>query len=129
MHEDRSFDNLDPEGRDLFLERRRGRPRLRLILVAMPRAGDAAIDDASFPERSVLMLANIRDRRDLAIVAKDRNALPGERYDGRAFLGDTIHSADLDETFVDRLMSRPVHPLLPKRRREMKRQVRWPLPR
>src|SRR6266446_8266058 len=122
MHKDRSFNNLDPETGDLFLERRRGRSRLWLILVAMPRAGDATIDNAPFSERSVLMLASIRDRGDLAIVAEDRNALAGERYDRRAFLGDTIHSADLNETFVDRVMSRPVHPLLPKRRREMKRE-------
>ena len=49
MYEDRSFDDLDSEGRDLFLEGRRGRPRLWLILIAMPWAGNAAIDDASFP--------------------------------------------------------------------------------
>src|SRR5271165_2681715 len=59
MHEHRSFNNLDAEGWDLFLEWRRSRPRLWLILVAMPRAGNAAIDDAPFPERSVLMLASI----------------------------------------------------------------------
>jgi hypothetical protein len=49
MHENRSFDNPDMKGRDLFLEGWWGCPRLGLILIAMPRAGDAAIDDASFP--------------------------------------------------------------------------------
>ena len=121
MHKDSSFNNLDPKSGNLFLEGRRGRPRLWLILVAMPRAGDATIDNAPFPEWAILMLANIRDRGDLAIVAEDRDALAGERYDGRAFLGDTIHSADFDETVVNSLVSRPVHLLLPERRREMKR--------
>lgn len=67
------------------------------------------------------MLANIRDGRDLAIVAKDRNPLPGERYDSRAFLGNTVHFTDLYKTFLDRLMSRSVNPLLTKGRCEMKR--------
>ena len=120
VHKDRSSDDLDPESRGLFFEWRRSRSGLRLILVAVPRAGNAAIDDAPLPERSVLMLANIGDRRDLAIVAKDRNALTRERYDSRAFLDDTIHSADLDETLVDRVMSRPVDLHFTKRRREMK---------
>src|SRR5262249_33750526 len=49
MHENNALDNLDLESRDFFLERRRRRSRLRLILISMPWAGDAAIDDATFP--------------------------------------------------------------------------------
>src|SRR5208283_5098448 len=48
--------------------------------------------------------------------------LSGERDDGCALLGYAIHFADLDKTFVDRLVPRLVNPLLTKRRRKMKRK-------
>src|SRR5262249_17236774 len=124
MYEHRSFDNLDTKSRDLLLERGRSSPARRLVLIAVPRTSNATVDDAAFSQRSVLMLANIGDGRDLAIVAKNRNPLPRKRYDSRALLGNSIHFADFDKTLVERLMSRPIDPFLTKRRGKMKRQHR-----
>ena len=43
------------------------------------------------------MLAHVRDRRDLAVVAEDRDALAAERDDARPLLADVAEPADLDE--------------------------------
>jgi hypothetical protein len=68
------------------------------------------------------MLTNIRDGGDLAVVAKNCDPLPRERYDGRALLGYMIHSADFYESFFYHLMSRPIQPVLTERRGEMDRE-------
>jgi hypothetical protein len=48
MHEYSSVDHVDAKSWDFFLKWRRSCTVLRSILVSVPRAGDAAIDDAAF---------------------------------------------------------------------------------
>ena len=50
-----------PERWDLFGEGRRRCPRIGQILVAVPRARNASIDDLAFSKGSILVLANIGD--------------------------------------------------------------------
>ena len=53
-------------GRKLLGERRRRAAVFEPILEAVPRAGHAAVDDAAFADRPVLMGAEIGQRADLA---------------------------------------------------------------
>ena len=50
----------------------------------MPRAGDDAVDHAAFAERAVLVLTDIRERGDLAVVLENGDTLAGNRGDFRA---------------------------------------------
>src|SRR5207253_5222760 len=77
---------------------RRGSSRVRRILVTVPRACYAPIDDSPFSKWTVLVPANIGNRRDLAVVAKDGDSLGSQRYDLRAPFRNVIHGADFDET-------------------------------
>src|SRR6266571_8884215 len=70
-------------------ERRRGAAVLEPVLIAVPRAGDAAVDDAAFAERAVLVGAQVAHGSDALAVAKDRDALaPGGRDDPRGLVRD-----------------------------------------
>ena len=53
---------------------RRRRTRIGEVLVPMPWAHDASVDDAAFAERAILMLTDVRNRGDLTVVPKDRHA-------------------------------------------------------
>src|SRR3954465_8589271 len=58
-------------GRKLFCERRRRASVGEAVLVAVPGAGDEAVDDAALTERPVLVRAEIGQRTDLIAVAKN----------------------------------------------------------
>ena len=60
---------------DLFGEGRRRCPRIGQILVAVPWARDASVDDLAFSKGSVLVLADIGDGCYAAIVFEYRDAL------------------------------------------------------
>src|SRR5258708_9375596 len=114
MNEHRSLNDFDAEGGYLLLERGRSSPRFRFILITVPRAGNAPVYDATFAQRSILILANVRNSGDLAVVAKYGYALPIETNDGRALFGNAIYFADLDKTFLGDLAFRFIDPLSPK---------------
>src|SRR6185369_17354816 len=84
--------------RHLVGEGRRRGARVRRILVAVPRACHAPIDDSPFSEWTVLVPANIGNRRDLAVVAEDGDTFAAQRHDLRALLRDVVHGTYLDET-------------------------------
>ena len=58
---------VDPHaiGRELLGERRRRAAVRQPVLIAVPGAGDAAVDDAAFADRAVLVGAEIGQRADL----------------------------------------------------------------
>ena len=67
----------------------------------MPRAGDAAVDDAALADRAVLMRAQVRQRADPRAVAKHRNAFAaGRRDDARRLVGDRERRTDQYPTFA-----------------------------
>src|SRR4051794_30544461 len=70
-----AVDDSDPECLQLFRERRRRTAVLQPVLVAVPGAGDAAIDDPALTQGTVLMCAEIRYGGQTAGVAEDRNRL------------------------------------------------------
>src|SRR5262245_13568439 len=53
-----------PVGGDPLLERRGRAPVLGAVLPPVPRAGDAPVHDLPLPERTPLVGADVRDRRD-----------------------------------------------------------------
>src|SRR5882672_7661899 len=121
MNEDAATHDLDAEGRDFFLEGRWRRAGFRLILVAMPWASDAAVDDTAFSQGAILVLADVGNRGDLAVIAKHCNSFPGERNDGRTFFRDAVYFANFDKAVPGRLLSGLVNPPLTPRRHQMKR--------
>ena len=114
-----AIDNLRTESCDLFGKGRRRCSGLRPVLIAVPGTGHAAIDDSAFSERSILVLANVGDGRDLAIVAKDRHALAGQRKNCGALFGNPIDLAGLNKTVGPSIGSCPVDPSLVKTRCDM----------
>src|SRR6266571_3487068 len=63
----------------------------------MPGTGDAAIDDAAFADRTILMGAEIGERADRGAVAKHGDALATRRgHDARALVGDGRRRTDRD---------------------------------
>ena len=82
-------------GREPLGEGRRRAAVLEPVLVAVPRAGDAAVDDAAFAERAVLVRAEVRQRADLVAVTEHRDALAVRRRDdARGLVRDRIRRAD-----------------------------------
>src|SRR5262245_58287180 len=53
--------DFDAERRHFLSERRWRGAGIRQVLIAMPRASDASIDNLAFAEGPILMLADIRD--------------------------------------------------------------------
>src|SRR6185503_4721212 len=88
----------DVEGGHFLGERRRRGAGIRPVLVAVPRADDTAVDDAPFAQRTVLMLTNVRDRRDASVVAEHGHALTRETGHVGALLGNLRDTADVDES-------------------------------
>src|ERR1051325_2572001 len=91
----------DAVGREAFGERRRRAAIAEPVLVAVPRAGDAAVDDAAFAERSVLVGAEIGQRADLVAVAEHCDPLAARGHDnaGRA-VGNVARRADHDPAVI-----------------------------
>src|ERR1041385_6149538 len=91
----------DAVGREAFGERLRRAAIAEPVLVAVPRAGDAAVDDAAFAERSVLVGAEIGQRADLVAVAEHRDPLAAGCCDdaGRT-VGNVARRADRDPAVI-----------------------------
>src|SRR5438093_7118346 len=79
---------------DLLREGRRRCPRIGQVLVAVPRARDASVDDLAFSKGSVLVLADIGDGRYAAIVFEYRDALTAARDNTRPLFRDAVDIAD-----------------------------------
>src|SRR5690242_10522060 len=79
MHQHLVGVDLRPVGCYLFREWRRGRAGIGKVLISVPRTRDAAVDDTPFPERPVLVLADIGDRGDTVAVLEDGDTLPADR--------------------------------------------------
>src|SRR5262249_41886212 len=102
---------------ELFSEWWRRAAVFKPILITMPRAGYAAVYDAAFAERAVLMGAQIGQSTDVFAIAKDRDALTaGWRDDTRALVGDRLRRSDRDPPLaangdapVGRRFARPCH--------------------
>jgi hypothetical protein len=62
----------------------------------VPGAGDQALEDAPLPERTVLVLAHVRDRGHARPLAEDRYALASYRRDARPAVGNLLHRAQID---------------------------------
>src|ERR1051326_6800554 len=81
---------------DHVVEGRRRAARLGPVLVAMPRAGDAPVDNPPLAERAVLVAADVGDAAQLVPVAEYRDPLAPHDRDARAALGDLSDGADVD---------------------------------
>src|SRR5689334_3173018 len=79
---------------DFLCEGRRRCPTIGQILVAVPRARDASVDNLAFSKGSVLVLADIGDGRYAAIVLEYRDALAAARDNTRPFFGNAVDIAD-----------------------------------
>src|SRR5437660_3931662 len=96
---DHAVANSHPKGRELLGEGRRRAAVGEPVLVAVPGTGHAAIDDAPLADRAVLVRAQIRERADLAAVAKHRDALAaGREHDAGALVRDVLRRPDRDPT-------------------------------
>src|SRR5205814_3787918 len=73
---------------------------VRLVLVAVPRTGDAAENNFAFTERAVLVLADVRDGRDFSVIFENRHALAREANDPGAVFGNVGDAAGVDESFL-----------------------------
>lgn len=54
-----------------FIERGRSTTVGRVILKAVPRAGDKTINDSAFGQRAVLVLAGVRDCRKFVVIESE----------------------------------------------------------
>ena len=84
--------DLRLKGRDLLGERRRRGAGLRKVLIAVPGAGDAAVDDLAFAQRAVLVRAHVGDRGDPAIVLKTATRSPSSETTRARFSGMLANS-------------------------------------
>src|SRR5215470_549774 len=78
---DHAMRNAHAVGDELLGERRRRAAVLQPVLVAVPRAGHAAVDDAPFADRPILVGAKIGECPDLRAVAEDCDAFAIRRRD------------------------------------------------
>src|SRR5262249_5168945 len=78
---DHAMRNAHPVGDELLGERWRRAAVLQPVLVAVPRASHAAVDDAPFADRPVLVGAKIGECPDLRAVAEDCDAFAIRRRD------------------------------------------------
>src|SRR5580704_12346205 len=72
---DRTGAQAHPVSAELLGERRRRAAVLEPILEAVPRTSHAAVDDAAFADRAVLVGAQVGQCTDPSSVAKNRDAL------------------------------------------------------
>jgi hypothetical protein len=77
MNEDAAILYAHIECRNFLDERRRRRTGFWQVLVAVPRTGDAPVENLAFTERTVLVLADVRDGADFAVVLENRDAFAG----------------------------------------------------
>src|SRR5262245_6051078 len=95
IDEDAAAGHTNVIGRDLLGERRRGAAVSRQVLITMPWARDAAVYHAPFPERPVLVAAEVGDGRDAPVVTEHGDPLPFAD-DLRPSFGDLGGGPDVD---------------------------------
>ena len=78
----------------LFFERRGRLTVLGQILVAMPRTGDAAVDNFALAERAVLVATQIAYCRKLTLIAEDRNIFAVDEQGFCPIFGYVVHRTD-----------------------------------
>ena len=64
MHEDPTVLDLHAEHGNLLREGRRRTTVLDLVLEPVPRTGEASVDEPAFTQRTILVLADTRHRRN-----------------------------------------------------------------
>jgi hypothetical protein len=75
MNKYASIYDFDLECRNSLSEWRGSGAIFRAILITMPWAGYAAVNDPAFAKWTVLMLANVRYRGHLSVITEDCHAL------------------------------------------------------
>ena len=111
---DHAMRNAHAVSGELLGERRRRAAVLQPVLVAVPRAGHAAVDDVPLPDRPILVGAKIGKRPDLRTVAEDGNAFAVRRSDNsRALVRDRQRWPDCEPTFAAPSAGAIAHPLAP----------------
>jgi len=63
----------------------------------VPGTGDTTVNNFALAERSVLMLAHVRDGRNLSVVFENRHPFSGNTDDARAVFRDVGHGAGVDK--------------------------------
>jgi len=96
MNPDATFNNAEVERRNLLGEWRRRGPGIGKILESMPRTRHTAIYDAAFPQWSILMLADIRERRDFALLTEHGDSFAGEANDASSIFSNCIDRTDFN---------------------------------
>jgi len=97
MNQDVAIFNSYVEGRDLFNKWRRRSAGIWTILVAVPRAGDAAVENFAFSKGAILMLANVGDSRDFSVVFENGDTFAAEANDFSAVFRDFVDGTNVDE--------------------------------
>ena len=98
MYEYRAVHNFHLKRWDLFLEWRWGCSIFRSILVTVPGTSDAAIENTTFAQWSILMLTNVRDHRHFTVVLEDSDTLARKRNYFGTLLRNRFCFAYFDKT-------------------------------
>src|SRR5262249_51530101 len=111
---DHAMGNAHAVGDELLGARRRRAAAPQPVLVAVPRAGHAAVDDAPLPDRPILVGAKIGKRRDLCPVAEDGNAFAvGRRNDASALVRNRERRPDREPALAAPTAGAVARPLAP----------------
>ena len=100
MHQNRVANDLYTKGGNLLFEGRRRGSGFRQVLVTVPGARDTTVNNATLSERSILVLADVGNRRNPGVIAEHCDPLAGKRDDRRAFFRYAIHVADFHKAFL-----------------------------
>src|SRR5262249_49802883 len=111
---DHAMRNAHAVGNELLGERRRRAAVLQPVLVAVPGTGHAAVDDAPFADRPILVGAKIRKRPDLRSVAEhgDAFAIRG-RDDAGALVRNRERRSDREPALAAPSAGAVTRPLAP----------------
>ena len=85
---------------DSLDKRRRRDAGVRQVLVAVPWTSNATIENFTLAQRAVLVLADVRNCGDFAVLCEDRDALARQADDSSAFLRDAVDSANIEVSFI-----------------------------
>ena len=106
---DGTFDQFGAEDGDFFGERRQGRSRRGQILIPVPGAGNAAVDDFTFSQGAVLMTTDVGKRGDAAVVLKDGDTFSAQRDNLCVTVGYGIGRTGEHEIAPDLFMRREIY--------------------
>src|SRR5439155_23037632 len=111
--------DLRLECRNLLRKRRRRTSRFRQILITVPGASHASVDDLAFSQRTILVAAHIRNRRDLSVKFEDGDTLAAYGDNCGALLRNAFHRAGVNISFPRWIQFSQINPALTRSRREM----------